>query len=235
MANVADIYLSDIKQQFGWFPDYNTGVSVLPRLDNGNFYIPVEGIEIPNNGFLWLYSYYANGHGSIGIKINGHPCCIIGTGETAGSILIPVNKGDILTSVNYGARWSWDETDECYFRHSFFFKAKNYKYEPPITNQGEDAVIDSGQVGTSYYRKWESGYIEQWGIADIGGATTNNLTIEFPVEFGSSDSYMVTVAQDSTYSGLIIHNYTKSSMDVNSGGSGAFVAGHKIRWSAKGY
>ena len=235
MANIANIYLSNMKQQFGWFPDYNTGVSILPRSANGNFYIPIEGIEIPDNGFLWLYSYFSSGHGSIGIKINGHPCCIVGTGETAGSILIPVNKGDILTSVNYGARVSWEETDECYFWHSFFFKAKNYKYEPPVTNQGEDAVIDSGQVGTSYYRKWASGYIEQWGIVDVGESTTTNLTIEFPVEFGSSDSYMGTVGQDSTYSGIIIHDYTKSSMVISSGSNSAFLAGYKIRWSAKGY
>lgn len=234
MDNIADIYLSDIKQQFGWFPDYNTGVSILPRLDNGNFYIPVEGIEIPDNGFIWLHSYFANEHGSIGIKINDHPCCIIGTGETAGSMLIPVNKGDILTSVNYGVRVSWEETDECYFWNTFFFKAKNYKYEPPVTNQGEDAVIDSGKVGSSYYRKWASGYIEQWGVDEVGGASINSMVIEFPIDFGSEDSYTATIAQDSTYSGVSIGAYTKNSMTIGVSG-GSFVAGHTVRWSAKGY
>lgn len=47
----------------------------------------------------------------------------------------------------------------------------------------KDEIIDYGKINDVYYRKWKSGFIEQWGIATLNNTTTGIANCSSPRKF----------------------------------------------------
>ena len=84
--------------------DYNNAVSLLDG--SGLYTPPTTGWVASKSGVLFLYSYFADGHGSLSGWINGTRVFYIGSGSSSCQISVPVTKGDIVQFKNEGANAS---------------------------------------------------------------------------------------------------------------------------------
>lgn len=105
-------------------------------------------------------------------------------------------------------------------------------------NEMTDYVIEvKGPIDGSWYRKWKSGIIEQWGYKSFTAAQTWSCTITYPVAFVSS--YYPTVTPQSinttnTFFSCVINPNSKTGFTARGYGNNSSDKANGIWWHAIG-
>ena len=101
-----------------------------------------------------------------------------------------------------------------------------------VGDMAKDYIIDYGSNSNGWYRKWKSGFIEQWGaITNLSTNTIQNLPISF-----SNDNYICVLERykdsgDTTQNALLLREKQTSYIRVNCISSNNI----NIQWYACGY
>ena len=103
----------------------------------------------------------------------------------------------------------------------------------PLGNidMAKDYIIDYGNNSNGYWRKWKSGFIEQWG-AITNGAVSNRTTVNLPISFSTLNYNVQTTGNSTTISTGESWNYItiiSISQFISSSRFGTFY------WYACGY
>lgn len=97
-----------------------------------------------------------------------------------------------------------------------------------------DYIIEE-QVGSTGYRKWASGMLEQWGIATSVGAFSAYSSASMPVAF-KDDTYCVVGSIREQMNGyMFIMPYDKQIIKFRVTASNGATIDAKISWKAEGY
>ena len=100
-----------------------------------------------------------------------------------------------------------------------------------VGDMAKDYIIDYGNNSNGWYRKWKSGFIEQWGNI-LNGAVSNRTTVSLPISFSSTNYIIQTTGNSTTISTGESWNYVTIS-SINQ-----FIASSRFGtfyWYACGY
>lgn len=118
-----------------------------------------------------------------------------------------------------------------------------YPYKESSGNTSVDYVIENFRDGATWYRKWNSGFLEQ------GGESTNQITTEFKTYFidnlytingnfigeGTNDKAVTGRGTHLGFNTLTPSSFFAVASWTTGGGSGNTTSKMKFRWKAEGY
>lgn len=114
-----------------------------------------------------------------------------------------------------------------------------------LSDKPKAYVTETWHSGTSWYRVWSDGFIEQGGVATVGDS--NYAPVAFPHPFSNTyysiSSYVDEDGGNSSVIGVkVFQNPVRTNTSCGltatwrgTGGSGYLSKGYKIYWSAVGY
>ena len=109
-----------------------------------------------------------------------------------------------------------------------------------VGDMAKDYIIDYGNNSNGYWRKWKSGFIEQWGVCNCVIYNNTTINVNFPIKMSDTNYYATSnpIDYDIGSSWVVasrISNLKTNSMIVRAGvnGTGGFT--EKGTWYVCGY